>query len=285
MATRIQDDTALKVVADKFVYVSPEGQSFSASLDELLRWAQEEFVEVTSGMLPAGVRCAFRRGHQTIWVGEFPPTMLPVDWIAANSPVPFGSETKYDKRCIALPYVIVIGVFENGTLTSSNECFFRVAPLKSHDDELLYPSLLNISRIRPPNGKPLAWICTQNLNRRLIDRESDREKRMELGWRLLCQTLFDDAFNLSSEHHEGSSWYSESRGVDKRIATIEQWEENSRQNPLFVLEVPYLTTGFKLIEVVERIFTNLGNPLHTPTVADVIRLIVNHHSSRPKKPR
>lgn len=269
--------------ADTARHISPEGQAYDIPIVDLLNLARDHLLETGTGMLPPGVRSSIRRGQHTIWLGEFLPMLRPVRWITDDSPVPFGAGTQYTTRTIALPYVVVLGVFEGSTLSRVNECFFRTAPLTDDSDELLYPCLLNVSRFRPNEGQPLAWICTQHLDARPIRREQNPAKRMTIGWQLLCQTLFEASFNRSSEFHEGASWFSESREVDPRIATIESWEAASSAEPLFMLDVPFLKTGLTLAQVVNRIFENLSNPRRAPTTADVTRLIINHSTAR--KPR
>jgi hypothetical protein len=256
-------------------HVSPEGQSHEMPIAALLELARDHLLEARTGVLPKGVRAVFRRGRHTIWVGEFKPTLRPVSWIEEDSPKPYGRGTKYAVRTIALPYVVVLGVFDSGNLVPANECFFRTEPLASETDELCYPSLLNVSKFRESDGRPLAWICTQHLNFSRLAEEKDDGRRMALGWELLCQTLWSDSYNRSSEAHEGASWYGESRGVDPRLASIVEWERASLQDWLFILEVPFLKTGLTLGELVERIFMNLRNPARRPGAADLARLVVN----------
>ena len=90
-------------------------------------------------------------------------------------------------------------------------------------------------------------------------------------------------FNRSSEMHEGSSWFKETvdAAVDPRIASIETWQEASAQDPLFVLDVPWLATGKTLQEVCERIIRLAGPSRSAPgTASDIARLVING-----KKPR
>lgn len=275
--------TPLTVATDHVSHVSPEGQLFDMPLDNWLGLVREQLLDSCTGMLPPGVRWVKQRGRHTIWVGEFPPMVRTVRWIASNSPAPYGPQATYTMRTLAWPYTVVLAVFDSGLLTAMNECYFRTAPLVSADDELCYPSLLNVSKFNPPDKKPLTWICTQHLDYRPIHSESNVIRRMEIGWRLLCQTLFDASFNLSSEHHEGSSWFSESKRVDKRLSTVERWEEETRKKSLFILEVPFLKTGYTLAQIVERTFSNLDNPPRAPTADDLTRILVNH--ARPRKPK
>ena len=72
----------------------------------------------------------------TIWVYERPPQIYSLQWIASNSPAPYGRKASYRTVRIALPYLVILAVFVPGRgnriqLNGFNECFFRQAPLKN----------------------------------------------------------------------------------------------------------------------------------------------------------
>ena len=71
-------------------------------------------------------------------------------------------------------------------------------------------------------------------------------------------------------------------GIDPRIASVEAWEEATKTDPLFVLEVPWLRTGKTLREVTDRIAKAGSGAKPVASAADVARLIVN---SQPRKRR
>ena len=161
-----------------------------------------------------------------------------------------------------MPYVVVLAVFERSPgqvpqLTSRNECFFVNEPLDANGMEtpLGYPALLNCSKFPEEPGRPLSWICTQNLDADEFAGRPSLHHSVHDGLRALLRHLLDSAFNFSSEHHELNSWYSESvaAGIDPRIATVEKWEKATDDDPLFVLDVPWLPTGRTLGAVAERI--------------------------------
>jgi hypothetical protein len=224
-------------------------------------------------------------GHAVIWIYERAPQLYNFKWIARDSATPFGRGTKYREVSIALPYLVVFAVFAMAppghlTLTASNEAFFRNAPIRSLEDELCFPALLNCSLFNPPEGRPLAWICTQHLDRS-FDREQDLNVRMNLGLKALLRCLLETGFNYSSEKHEGMSGFTASQKVDDRIATVEKWEAASRGSNLFGLEVPWLKTGFTVAGVIDRIFQRFhaARPA-LKTAADVARIVLNQ---RPKQ--
>lgn len=265
--------------------ITPEGQSANMTVDDLVAKLTPPRMDTCGVFLPEGVGCVLSQGPTTIWVHQTPPRVWNFKWIADDSPVRFGAGTRYRNVRIALPYLVTLAVFtpvENAKvqLSAVNECFFRTAPLSSLDDELLYPALLNCSKFTAPEGKPLAWICTQHLDRKVFINEPDLNRRMRLGFKALMHTLLETGFNYSSERHEGSSWFTESAGVDPRIATVDKWQLATNKDPLFVLEVPWLKTGHTLAQVCERIFQNLKarKPRYS-SAGDLARLVFNHKAS------
>jgi len=268
--------------------VSPEGKSAAMPLADLMGRLSPPRFDSGNLLLPDGVKALRSEGPITIVVHETPPLVYSLKWIAGDSAVPFGAGAKYRTVRIGLPYLVTVLVFRNGsaaqplTLSEFSECFFRVAPLESFDDELLYPALLNCSKFTPPEGRPLSWICTQHLNFPAVNREPTPAKRLRAGFRALRHCLLETGFNHSSEHHEGASWFGESRGVDERIGTVDRWQEATAKDPLFVLEVPWLTTGLSLGQIVERIFKNLGALSGAAwTSATLARHIFNHKPVTP----
>ena len=276
------------IEGEEALTTSPEGKSAAMPLADLMVRLNPQRFDSGSLILPDGVKAVRSEGPITIVVHETPPQVYSLKWIAGDSAVPFGAGAKYRTVRLALPYLLTLLVFRNGsvaqplTLSEFSECFFRVAPLESFEDELLYPALLNCSKFTPPEGRPLAWICTQHLNFASVNREPTPAKRLRAGFRALRHCLLETGFNHSSEHHEGASWFGESRGVDERISTVERWQEATAKDPLFVLEVPWLKTGLSLGQTVERIFKNLG-ALHGSawTSATLARHIFNHKPATP----
>lgn len=262
--------------------ISPEGKRASLPLETLLTKVAARRMDTGGVVLPDGVKSVLTEGAITIWVHEIPPRVYRFLWIASDSPAPFGKHTKYRPVRIALPYLIVFAVFaaqSNGQmlLTGANECFFRVEPFKSLDDSLFFPALLNCSRFEPQDGRPLAWICTQHLKPTPAMHDPDPNKSMGAGFEALRRHLLESSFNLSSEHHEFSSWFTASRHADPRIRTVEAWETATAQDPLFVLEVPWLRTDHTVRQVAGRIFTQ--QQVHARaarTTGALARIIFNH---------
>jgi len=275
-------EIALTIQGATIRATSPEGQVATMGLQRLAELLARQGMSTCGTVLPDGVKLLESRGPVSVWVHESPPRVYSFKWIAGDSAAPFGQGTKYRIVRIALPYLIVLVVFEphgRGAqqLSGRNECFFRVAPLSSGDDELLFPALLNCSKFTPPHGKPLSWICTAQMNRAAIAREPDTPKRLRAGFHALLQCLLETGFNYSSEHHEGASWFTESARVDPRIASVEAWEKATEHDPLFVLDVPWLKTGLGLRQVLDRIFLHSrAHDVPFATARDAARLVFNH---------
>ena len=264
--------------------VTPEGKSGSMGLEEFFNKVRAPAVDLGRVVPPTGVIQRVE-GNAVIWIYQRPPQAYNFKWIASDSAAPFGRGTKYREVSLALPYLVVFDVFAHVpggklTLTNANEAFFRNDPIRSAEDELCFPALLNCSLFNPPDGRPLAWICTQYLER-TFDQETDLNRRMNLGLKALLHCLLEAGFNYSSEKHEGMSGFTASQKVDNRISTVEKWEAASKKSPLFALEVPWLPTGFNVAGVTERIFKRL-NAARPPlkTAADVSRIVLDQKTKQ-----
>jgi hypothetical protein len=101
----------------------------------------------------------------------------------------------------------------------------------------------------------------------------------------LLRHLLEAGFNRSSEHHELNSWFAETVAakVDPRIASVQAWQRATSEDPLFVLEVPWLRTGLSLREVADRIARVHGRAGPRITCADdIVRLVIN---TKPRRER
>jgi hypothetical protein len=266
--------------------VSPEGQTATISVHDLVTKLSHQRMDTNGVVLPDGIKSVASRGPVTIWVHQTPPRVWQFKWISTDSPKHYGPGAKYRMIKIALPYLVVFAVYAPGEtgqvmLSQFNECFFRTHPLDDVEkDELLYPALLNCSKFHVAEGNPLSWICTQHLDRRQFFAEPNTSKRMRLGLKALLSCLLDTGFNYSSEHHEQSSWFSESVGVDPRVSTVENWQAATEKDPLFVLDVKWLQTGLTVQQMCERIFRIRGaNRPTAMSAADVARIVFNNQAT------
>ena len=288
--TTMNDGHELYFDGDSLYAVTPEGKCGSMRLDLFFDKVNASHASRSRVIPPKGVIREWTLGNVVIWLYEREPQPYNFKWIAGDSVSRFGRGTKYREVSITLPYLLVFAVFAavspgRLSLTSANEAYFRNQPITSPEDEVCFPALLNCSKSPTGSDRPLSWICTQYLDRS-FDPEEDLNRRMRASLKSLLRCLLESGFNYSSEHHEGASWFTESRHVDERISTIEKWETASKADPLFVLDIPWLKSGLTVSQVVERIFKNLHATRSTlKTAADVARIIFNQKPpARPSDP-
>lgn len=274
----------ITITQDKVEATSAEGSRASMPV--------KKFVEALSPEPPAFVfpdkvklikTSPDRKFHIAVW--EVDPGVHSIRWIAKDSPVPFGHGTKYTKRELALPYIILTMPFviQAGRImpqTSNFECFYRNEPLTAMNDKLFYPALLDCSKFGDDDTQhALSWLCTQYLNPERIHKEKGISRQLWAMTKLTRWCLLESGFNYSSEHHEGNSHYSDYirwSKADARIVDVSAWEKESQKNPLFVLDLDWKPTGLTMEELLERTFKLLGAANgHTLDQAYLERMVFN----------
>ncbi len=268
----------------------PEGATATMTVADLIARVQPTVPTSGGTILADGLKCMEPTARGCILVHQTPPTIHGFRWITADSEVPYGPEATYRHVRLALPYLIVLAVFERDRgnrlhLSQRNECFFVNHALdeRGFDTELCYPALLNCSRFPAGPASPLAWICTEKLARGALGPQTSLDVCLRSGLAALLRHLLETGFNLSSEHHELNSWFSESvtARIDPRIASVEAWEEATESNPLFALEVPWLPTHHTLRAVLDRIIAAGKHSARRITSSvDIARMV---HSERPQQ--
>ncbi|MGH7819469.1 MAG: hypothetical protein ACREQ9_06840 [Candidatus Binatia bacterium] len=193
---------------------------FVGEIAQTLDWSP------TCGILPSGVRLWQERGDVVALLVEVPPHARTVPWLEGDSPADFGRGAKYRHRYLAFPYVELLFLLRQGALTGHAQLYYRNDSLDSGED-LLLPNLPNVSSAYGLT----AWLCLANLHD--VSRLSWPEKV-----RAVVEHVYLAAWNRSSERHEGSSLWG-APPVDPRLASVEAWEEATRKDPKFVLEVPW----------------------------------------------
>jgi hypothetical protein len=271
----------------------PEGAEARVSVAEFYEKLLSGLPDTRGLVWPDGTTSLEPAGNGFVLVHQTPPAIHGFRWIAADSESEFGPDTSYREVRLALPYPIVLAVFERGgragriQLGNRNECFFTNRPLarEGMDTPLCFPALLNCSRFPAEPAHPLSWICTQHLPPSEFARRDSLSAAVHDGLQALLRHLLESGFNRSSEHHELSSWFTETVNaeVDPRLASVEAWEAASAEDPLFVLQVPWLPTGTTLGQVIERIRVQRGNR-SVQTAQDVARFVLNSHSPVRRNP-
>ena len=287
----IQGSDKVTIQGSEIHAISPEGVEASMPLGALLERVADRGIDTGELILPDGVKAIVPGSNGIVVVHQTPPRVYAFKWIAKDSPGLFGENAVYRDVRLALPYLVVLASFERDPrggldIHSGSECFFRTAPIKSLGDELCFPALLNCSKFPETRGKPLAWICVQHLRRRRRVATEEPSRRFEQSLRGLLSHLLETGFNYSSEHHEGSSWFTATveAGVDPRVASVETWEAATTEDPLFVLDVPWLPTGRSLGEMVRRVGSRQkGRRTSVESAGDLARVLFNGQKKKVKK--
>jgi hypothetical protein len=275
---------AITIEGDRVRAVSPEGVERSIEIEALVERLTPARFDTRDAVLPDGVKGVLPIPRGTLVVHQTPPRVHAFRWIAADSSAPFGENARYREVRLALPYLIVLAVFDEALreipkLSGCSECFFADRPLDVDGlrTKLCYPSLLNCSRFPVEDAsKPLSWICVQHLSPASHAGARTAGAALRRGLTALLRHLLESGFNLSSEHHEVSSWFTETvrARVDPRVGSVEAWERASAEDPLFALEVPWLPTGRTLGEIVERIAAGRARrPARVRTARDLVRVV------------
>lgn len=272
----------ITVEGDKARVTTPEGRTTILDLESLLSHLTVGGAaagQIRDFVWPDGVKATVCRGSHVVLVHQTPPAIHSLRWIDRHSTIRHGPGTIYRQVRIALPYLIVLIGFEPcgaGRLRVSNhnEAFFRTEPLRSLDDPIFYPALLNCSKFDDTVHKPLSWICTQHLVRTRVPLEAGTNEQLRVGLKDLMHCMLESGFNYSSEEHELSSWFTESRRVDPRVSTIERWEAATSKDPMFVHDVPWIPVKQSVGQVARRSLSlqagNRPNGLTSRTLARVI---------------
>jgi hypothetical protein len=238
----------LSIQNGKVLLTTEEGQRHERPEGQLLDMLREEFVPpLGNTALPDGVKFTEWRPPHLVLVHQQPPHVRQVRWIANDSPVRYGPGTVYRKVRLSIPYAVTFALYTQAGpglfLSHANELYFRNEPLRSRQDKLGYAALLNVSRI-PTGKRDRAWICTQYLD---WAPSSDWAGQLQ-G---LLEHVWNGGFNLSSEDHEGASWYGASKGAHRDLHPVERWEKASAADDAFGLSVPWKPAPLTVAQIIE----------------------------------
>jgi hypothetical protein len=241
----------LTIQNGKVLLITEEGQEVQRTEAQLVDMLRGEFLPPLGDVaLPDGVKFVEWRPPLLLVVHQQPPHVRQFRWIANDSPARFGPGTVYRKVRLSIPYAITFALYaqQNGRLflVGNNELYFRNQPLRNRSDRLGFPALLNVSRMRAPK-RERTWICTQFLR---WGPEADWTAQLQA----LLEHTWNGGFNLSSEDHEGASWYGASKGVHPDLHPIEKWEAASAANDAFALGVTWKPVPLDVGEVIGCIF-------------------------------
>jgi hypothetical protein len=227
--------------------------------------------------IPDGVKFARYCGDVTVLVLEERPAVRSVKWLTGDSPAPFGRRAVYRTVRLAFPFVVMVVAFRSGGLTGYQQCFYRTAPLvhSAQFEHLMLPNLPNVS---PDAYGMRSWLCLAQLKTDL----------KALSW---CDKVgeirrhfWGAGFNRSSELFEGASHWTATRGIDRRIETLDSWERASRDDPFFPLRVVWRSAGITVGEVVDAMVAALAPP-PVATAIQFAQLLSLLHARVPSRAR
>ena len=177
-------------------------------------------------LMPDHTRIYYRKGKTEITVMEYPPQVRMLKFRGAlarraNSTDHLPSEEMMSVHhfSLALPYVIFIFKFINGTFTEV-KCAFCDRPLKRLEERPLRPYMSNIDTT--------LGVC--------LGTSFERHK-LESGNLAQQMALVLDHFWSSTFTDEWSThFWNTRRSGDERLESLEAWELATEDNPLFVVE-------------------------------------------------
>jgi hypothetical protein len=247
----------IEIAADRVVCRQDGRSAFAASLKDFLAALVDRADSLSlQDAIPEGVRFVRRRGDAVILVIEEKPQLRTVRWLADESSAAFGRGATYRMVRLAFPFIVAVLAFRGGRLTGYQQCFYRTAPLNQLSDPLLLPNLCNVAA----GYGQQCWLCLANL----------RTDLALLSWNdkvgEIRRHLWGAGFNRSSEVHEGMSYWSTMRTIDRRFATLDMWERASREDPFFPLAIPWKPSGQTVGDVIEQMVACLSPPPPTTLV-------------------
>lgn len=187
-------------------------------------------------VLPVGTRYYSRQGVQEVLVFEEPPQMRTILF----------EDRKFN---LALPYVVYCFYFANGLMPEyKTRMFFRNSPLESLDDKLFMSNLTHV-KVGGAINDPflLGAVCMKAI----FGQHDSLDTKVSASLRYYWQTVF--SAEIKNDFHIGAS---EIRKQDQRVGDLATWQEESRKNPLFVLEVPWIDYNLTVGQVVREAFKN-----------------------------
>jgi hypothetical protein len=256
-------DLRIEIVGEQAVCKQDGTKAFAAPLKDFLA-ALKDQIDLTPlpEAIPEGVRFVRKRGDAVVLVIEEHPQLRTVQWLADESSAPFGKGAIYRTAQLAFPFIVAVLAFRGGGLTGYQQCFFRTAPLNHLSDPLYLPNLYNVA----VGYGQQCWLCLANLKtdlRPLSWNEKVREIRRH---------LWGAGFNRSSEVHEGMSYWTKMRSIDRRFETLEKWEQASREDAFFPLGIAWKPAGRTVGDVVEEMIAWVAPPPPT-TVAQWVQTL------------
>jgi hypothetical protein len=198
-------------------------------------------------LLPAGTRWLCQKQNLLLLVLEDPPQCRSLSVSEGKK----GDKGEYLSYRLAFPFIVYILTFYRGDFEEM-KMFYRTSPLVSPEDPLFNTNLPNV------RGKP-GYYGTQRVCLRYRPEMLEGVPLAQAATSLI-EFFWSTGFNQDIEQ----SAFLWSMGRDPRIGSFEAWEEATRENPLFPLEVDWENSGRTLPSLWEECLR-----LHGETDAEV----------------
>ena len=210
---------------------------------------------------PSSARIWVERRDAVAAAFELPPHARTVRWLKDGSKVPFGRKASYEQVYLSFPWVVLLLVFRGGALTNQQQLYYRTESMDTGED-LLLPNLYNVAQ----GYGQRCWVCLQHVKDVSSLPWPDKVAR-------IVDHTFSAAWNRSSEEHEGNSYWSRAGKVDERVATIAAWQEASRANRRFALDVKWEPAGTTASSELRTMLDRVVKPSR-PTNAEQLASLV-----------
>jgi len=265
-------DIRVEIVDNQVTCVQDGQAAFAAPLKSFLSALVEKSEHPPlPDAIPESVRFIRRRGDAVVLALEEKPALRTVRWLKDDSPAPYGRKAVYETVRLAFPFVVLVIAFRSGALTGYQQCFYRAAPLQQWNDELMLPNLLNVAK---GHGQE-CWLCLVNLEGNLAPFFWNEKVRR------IWNHVFGTGFNASSEVHEGMSYWGKMRSIDPRVESLTTWEQASKADPYFVLEVPWKPYRNNVGTVMDEMLTAVA-PSSLPVNAAGLAQLLSQVRARPR---
>jgi hypothetical protein len=186
-------------------------------------------------LFPRGCRFCFQKGDNTIVVIEQDPQVRTLSFAAGMLDVdqePVNTD-EAQRAFLSLPYTIFVFAFTNEKF-SRVKCFWRTAPLMSLND--------NVFSCVLPNIHVGGDVCLGfNPNSRVTNYSE------------VCESTITSFWSSRFNGDLAAEWWSKSV-LSSLISTGTAWEYNTRENPLFILSVP-----FRLHKSLKEVVDSMAN--------------------------
>jgi hypothetical protein len=232
-ARKVEDAFSIEIIGKAVILRNGERMVKKTNVKDFVRQILlTSDASIFQDPLPDGVRFVRKRGNRvTVVAMELRPQCRQVKWIEESSEALFGYEASYEQVRLAFPYIVLFILFGDGRYTGYQQAYYRVAPITSEHDPLLFPNLRNC---RDAHGLK-CWLC--------LNHWGEIESIEHLPWdqriQRVVEYLWVRAFNKSADANGHASYWTLMKKIDERVSSVQRWQEASAKDPSFPLKVKW----------------------------------------------